>query len=112
MTDHTNTPGRRCRHYPDRVLRRKDLASEMGGEFGDLCEKTIDNLVAAGKLPEPVWMNSMPVWMLHDVHDFISAAAGSRRTGAKSEPADASTSKNRKKTPGDSSAHKAGKYRV
>jgi hypothetical protein len=107
MTDHTNTPSHRCRHYPDRTLQKKDLALEM-----KVCERTIDNLVAAGELPEPAWMNSIQFWMLHDVHDFISAAAGTPRGAEKPKAAGTSAGQNSKKTSGRTSAQKAGKYRA
>ena len=92
-----------CNHYPNRVLRKRDLALEIG-----VCERTICNLLDAGKLPEPCWFNSIPVWMLYDVHAFISAAAGSPRTGA--APAGATAPKDDKKAKG--CAHKAGKFSV
>jgi len=114
MTDHnTSTSMTGCvRHYPDRVLRKRELALELG-----LCERTIDNLLDGGKLPEPCWLNSIPVWMLYDVHAFISAAsrAGtSARTSGSAE--EAAPSEEAGKTTGTKkttkSAHKAGKYSV
>jgi hypothetical protein len=66
-----------CQHYPNRVLRKRAIAREL-----DVCENTLDNLVEVGKLPKPYWLNSIPVWMLYDVHAVISAASGSSRTGS------------------------------
>lgn len=97
-----------CTLYPNRVLRRRDLAAELGG----ICEKTVDNLVNAGKLPKPYRLNSISVWMLHDIHAFISAQAGKPRNGeAQAETTTKSTgSKTRQAAKG--TAHKAGKYVV
>lgn len=92
-----------CNHYPNRVLRKRDLALEIG-----VCERTIGNLLDAGKLPEPCWFNSIPVWMLYDVHAFISATAGSPQTDA--APSGATASKDDKKVKG--AGHKAGKFSV
>ena len=91
-----------CNHYPNRVLRKRDLAREIG-----VCERTIGNLLDAGKLPEPCWFNSIPVWMLYDVHAFISAAAGKPRTEGTGVVVSGPKSK---KTAKGSTAHKAGKY--
>jgi hypothetical protein len=106
MTNQTTTLTHCCNHYPNRVLQKKDLAAELGG----VCEKTVDNLVKAGKLPEPCWLNSIPVWMLYDVHAFLSAAAGVPRTspGADTDarPADP------RRTSTKHATHKAGKYSV
>ena len=105
MTDH-NIQTHCCSHYPNRVLQKRDLAVELGG----VCEKTVDNLLRAGKLPEPCWLNSIPVWMLYDIHAFLSAQAGKPRNG------DAQTETNTKSTGRKSNrnnkgtAHKAGKY--
>jgi hypothetical protein len=106
MTDH-NIQSHCCNHYPNRVLQRRDLAVELGG----VCEKTVDNLVRAGKLPQPCWLNSIPVWMLYDIHAFLSAAAGKPRTGGDAEPEtdDTSTGPVPTKATKDR-AHKAGKY--
>ncbi|HEY0645781.1 MAG TPA: hypothetical protein VGD39_20370 [Nocardioides sp.] len=90
-----------CQHYPNRVLQKKQLAAELG-----VCEKTITNLMKSGGLPEPCWLNSIPVWMLYDVHAFISAAGSPRTHAATSGTATASTGD--KKVKG--SAHKAGKF--
>ena len=75
MTTHTTGQARSCHHYPNRVLQKRDLATELGG----VCEKTVDNLLKAGLLPQPCWLNSIPVWMLHDVHTFISNRSGVAR---------------------------------
>ncbi|VXB09414.1 helix-turn-helix transcriptional regulator [Nocardioides sp. AX2bis] len=114
MTDHNTLTSMACcvRHYPDRVLRKRDLALELG-----ICERTIDNLLDGGKLPEPCWLNSLPVWMLHDVHAFISAAskAGTRaRTIGSAEEAGPSEEAEKTKDTAKAkrSAHKAGKYSV
>ena len=108
MTDNNvQTPC--CNHYPNRVLQRRDLAVELGG----VCEKTVDNLVKAGKLPQPCWLNSIPVWMLHDIHAYISAAAGNPRTSTGAEESsEASAGPKDKKTSTKNVAHKAGKFRV
>jgi len=53
----------------------------------------------------------MPVWMLYDIHAFISAAAGTAATGAVSAE-DAKTSKGPRGKAKTSTAQKAGKYRV
>lgn len=103
MTDH-NIQTNCCNHYPNRVLQRRDLAVELGG----VCEKTVDNLVKAGRLPQPCWLNSIPVWMLYDVHAFISAAAGTPRAGAEAGTASQPPDRKRKNT--KRAAHKAGKY--
>lgn len=93
-----------CQHYANRVLQKKQLAAELG-----VCDKTVTNLMKSGGLPEPCWLNSIPVWMLYDVHAFISAAAGSPRTHAATS-GKATASKGDKKVKG--SAHKAGKFSV
>lgn len=93
-----------CNHYPNRVLQKKQLAVELG-----VCEKTVTNLMKSGGLPKPCWLNSIPVWMLHDVHAFISSAAGSPRTHAATS-GKVTASKGDKKAKG--SAHKAGKFSV
>lgn len=110
MEDQTSaSPSGCCNHYPNRVLRKRDLALEIG-----VCEKTIGNLHDAGKLPEPCWFNSIPVWMLDDVHAFISTASRTCTSARDAEssqettaPADAKETKKAKKT-----AHTAGKYSV
>jgi len=48
MTDN-NVQTHCCNHYPNRVLRKRDLAVELGGA----CEKAVDNLVEAGRLRSP-----------------------------------------------------------
>jgi predicted DNA-binding transcriptional regulator AlpA len=108
MTDQ-NIQTHCCNHYPNRVLQKRDLAVELGG----VCEKTVDNLVKAGRLPKPCWLNSIPVWMLYDIHAFLSAQAGKPRTGdAQTETAAKSsgpkTTQTTQTTKG--AAHKAGKY--
>lgn len=105
MTDH-NIQTNCCNHYPNRVLQRRDLAVELGG----VCEKTVDNLVKAGKLPQPCWLNSIPLWMLHDVHAFISAAAGKPRTGDAQAETTAKSTGSKTKQAAKGTAHKAGKY--
>ena len=104
MTDHNiEIPQSQCcRHYPNRVLRKKDLAVELGG----VCEKTVTNLMADERFPKPCWLNSIPVWMLYDIHAFISAAAGTPPVGGPAVRQDASPAKRKKP------AHKAGKYRA
>lgn len=104
MADH-NIQTHRCNHYPNRVLQKPDLAVELG-----VCEKTVGNLVKAGNLPEPCWLNSIAVWMLYDIHAFLSAQAGKPRTGdAETEPTTKSTGcKSDRNNRG--TAHKAGKY--
>ena len=95
-----------CNHYPNQVLRKSDLAAVL-----DVCEKTVDNLVSAGDLPAPCWLSSIAVWMLYDIHAFISAGAGKpRRGGADAKTTEAPTSGQSKKT--RSVAHVAGKYSV
>lgn len=74
MTTHTPAQAHSCHHYPNRVLQKRDLALELG-----VCEKTVGNLLRAGLLPKPCWLNSIPVWMLHDVHAFISNRSGVTR---------------------------------
>lgn len=95
-----------CNHYPNRVLQKRDLAVELGGVSG----KTVDNLMKAGKLPPPCWLNSIPVWMLYDIHAFLSAQAGKPRiadaqTETAAKPTGRKSSRSNKGT-----AHKAGKY--
>jgi hypothetical protein len=100
MTDHHMTQTQCCNHYPNRVLQKTDVALEVG-----VCERTVTNLMHAGLLPEPTWLNSIPVWMLYDIHAFISAQAGkSRAGGAPKQSAD------RKRKNAKGTAHKAGKY--
>ena len=78
-----------------------------GGNLRGVCEKTVTNLLKAGLLPEPCWLNSIPVWILYDIHAFLSAAAGKPRDdSALAETVDASTDAKHAKR----SAHKAGKY--
>lgn len=110
MTDQIPAPASGCcQHYPNRVLRKRDLARELG-----VCDKTIDNLVEGGKLPQPCSLNSIAVWMLYDVHDFISAASKALTSARDREPTKEATSSEetqdtkKAKKP----AHKAGKYSV
>lgn len=105
MTDHT-TPPHYCNHYPNRVLRKRDLAVELGG----VCEKTVDNLVETGKLPQPCWLNSIPVWMLYDLHAFLSAQAGKPRSGALHTEITAKPASRKSNRTSKGTAHKAGKY--
>lgn len=107
MEDQTSaSPTGCCNHYPNRVLRKPDLARELG-----VCDRTIDNLLDEGNLPQPCWLNSIPVWMLHDVHDFISVASKANTRARKNELSEKSAaSKDDKKAKG--SAHKAGKFSV
>ena len=107
MEDQTSASSTgRCNHYPNRVLRKPDLARELG-----VCDRTIDNLLDEGNLPQPCWLNSIPVWMLQDVHDFISAASKANTSARKNESSEKSTaSKDAKKD--KRSAHKAGKFSV
>ncbi|CAB4932830.1 unannotated protein [freshwater metagenome] len=100
----SNPPTGCCQHYPNRVLQKKQLAAELG-----VCDKTVTNLMKSGRLPEPCWLNSIPVWMLYDVHAFISAAAGSPRTQTATS-GKATASKDDEKV--KDSAHKAGKFSV
>lgn len=79
-----------CQHYPNRVLQKKQLAAELG-----VCGRTVTNLMKSGALPKPCWLNSIPVWMLYDVHAFINAAARSPRTDA--APSGTAASKDDKK---------------
>jgi hypothetical protein len=108
MTDNNITQTHCCNHYPNRVLRKKDLAVELGG----VCEKTIENLVRAGDLPEPCRLNSILVWMLYDIHAFLSARATTPGTGdVPAENVETPTrSKDKKATKG--TAHKVGKHNV
>ena len=107
MTDQISAPSTGCcQHYPNRVLRKRDLARELG-----VCDKTIDNLVEGGKLPQPCSLNSIAVWMLYDVHAFISAASKTLTSTRTDEASGKSTaSKDAKKAKG--TAHKAGKFSV
>lgn len=95
-----------CNHYPNRVLQKRDLAIELGG----VCEKTIDNLVKAGKLPKPCWLNSIPVWMLYDIHAFLSAQAGKPRAGDGPTETTAKVTGPKGAQKAKGTSHKAGKY--
>jgi hypothetical protein len=105
MTDH-HVHTHCCNHYRNRVLQKRDLAVELGG----VCEKTVDNLLKAGKLPEPCWLNSIPVWMLYDIHAFLSAQAGRPRTGDAQAKTTAKSTASKSKQAAKGTAHKAGKY--
>jgi predicted DNA-binding transcriptional regulator AlpA len=108
MTDHKTSapPTNCCQHSPNRVLRKPDLARELG-----VCDRTIDNLLDEGNLPQPCWLNSIPVWMLYDVHDYISAASKTNTSACKKESSEKSAaSKDAKKD--KRPAHKAGKFSV
>lgn len=114
MNTHATGQVQSCHHYPNRVLQKRDLAAELGG----VCEKTVDNLIKAGKLPQPCWLNSIPVWMLHDVHAFISRHAGIERPTAADESAAHQNATGEKQGTGKGrgtargSKSKAGKYDV
>lgn len=103
MTDH-NIQSHCCNHYPNRVLQKKDLADELS-----VCEKTVTNLLKAGLLPEPCWLNSIPVWMLYDIHAFLSGATGPR-TGVAQTAAAGVKASNVDKRSAKGNGHKAGKY--
>jgi hypothetical protein len=105
MTTHTTGQTRSCHHYPNRVLQKRDLATELGG----VCEKTVDNLVKAGLLPQPCWLNSIPVWMLHDVHAFISNRSGVARLAGEPAPKDPGSAK---RASAATKTSKAGKWDV
>lgn len=73
MNDNTQPCPTRCRHYPDRVLYKSDVALELRR-----CARTIDKMLAAGELPQHFLVGTQPAWMLHDLHDHISRGAGAR----------------------------------
>ena len=108
MTTHTTGQAHSCHHYPNRVLQKRDLAVELGG----VCEKTVDNLVKAGLLPKPCWLNSIPVWMLHDVHAFISERAGIERRLTPEESATDQNAAGKGNGTAKGTRSKAGKYDV
>jgi hypothetical protein len=107
MTDN-NMQTHSCNHYPNRVLQKRDLAVELGG----VCDRTVDNLLRAGKLPKPAWLNSIPVWMLYDVHAYLSAQAGKPRTGEVQTETAAKPTARRTNQNSKGTVHKAGKYSV
>ncbi|GAA2135320.1 hypothetical protein GCM10009844_00440 [Nocardioides koreensis] len=105
MTDQNMAQSHCCNHYPNRVLQKRDLAIELG-----VCEKTVDNLLRAGKLPKPCWLNSIPVWMLYDIHAFLSAQAGKPRTGDAHAETPAKSTASKSKQAAKRTTHRAGKY--
>ena len=80
MNNDTQPCPTRCRHYPDRVLYKSDLAVELRR-----CVRTIDKMLDAGDLPPHFFVGSQPAWMLHDLHDHISRGTQTHPS-ARSDP--------------------------